>query len=228
MKIENTPQIYNNIEETSIIKMDIRSIEFTIYNNLFKYIDIIGFTPVLEDNGEKNVDVKKEKKDLIKTLQFYSYVKIKAVNKKDKDDVMYVFLVSDSTLVSKSLEFKKLLNTIPDKKAHLVIVSKDGIKTPVKKFLLKYTKKMLLVKNLLYANFKVDVRNNVIVPLHKLCTWEETKKVMHDNKIETLMQFPKIKHTDPQVLWVGGQPGQLIKVVRRDVTGEVLYYRVIV
>jgi DNA-directed RNA polymerase subunit H (RpoH/RPB5) len=57
---------------------------------------------------------------------------------------------------------------------------------------------------------------------------EETKKAMKDNKIETLMQFPKIKHADPQVLWVGGQPGQLIKAVRRDVTGEVLYYRVIV
>lgn len=207
--------------------MDIRSIEFTIYGNLFKYIDIIGFTPVLENSGDENVGVKKEKKDLIKTLQFYSYVKIKAVDKKNKNVVMYVFLVSDSTFVSKSLEFKKLLNTIPDKKAHLVVVSKDGIKTPVKKFLLKYKKKTLWVKNLLYANFKVDVRNNVMVPLHKLCTFEETEKAMKDNKIETLMQFPKIKHEDPQVLWVGGQPGQLIKVVRRDVTGEVLYYRVI-
>jgi DNA-directed RNA polymerase subunit H (RpoH/RPB5) len=227
VKFENTTQIYNEIE-VSLIIMDIRSIEFTIYGNLFEYIDIVGFTPVLEDNDEKNVSVKKEKKDLIKTLQFYSYVKIKAVNKKDKNDVMYVFLVSDGTLVSKSLEFKKLLNTIPDNKAHLVIVSKGGIKTPIKKFLLKYTKKKLLVKNLLYANFKVDVRKNVMVPLHKLCTLEETKKAMKDNKIETLMQFPKIKHTDPQVLWVNGLPGQLIKVVRRDVTGEVLYYRVIV
>jgi DNA-directed RNA polymerase subunit H (RpoH/RPB5) len=227
VKFENTSQIYKDIEETSII-MDILSIEFTIYGNLFKYIDIIGFTPVLEDNIEKNVSVKKEKKDLIKTLQFHSYEKIKTVNKKNKNQVMYVFLVIDSALVSKTLEFKKLLNTIPDKKAHLVIVSKDGIKTPIMKFLLKYTKKKLLVKNLLYVNFKVDVRKNVMVPLHELCTLEETKKAIKDNKKTSLQDFPKIKHSDSQVLWVGGLPGQLIKVVRRDVTGEVLYYRVIV
>lgn len=208
--------------------MDILSIEYTIYDNLFEYIDIIGFKPVLGDNDEKDATVKKEKKDLIKTLQFYSYVKIKALNKEDSNVVMYVFLISDSIFVSKSLEFKKLLNTIPEKKAHLVIVSKGGIKTPVKKFLAKYTKKTLLVKNLLYVNFKVDVRKNVMVPLHKLCTLEETKKAMKDNKIENLNEFPKIKSFDPQVLWLGGEPGRLIKVVRRDVTGEVLYYRVIV
>ena len=208
--------------------MNIRSTEYTIYNNLFKYIDIIGFEPVLEEDNGKDTAVKKEKEDLIKTLQFYSYIKIKALNKDDPNDIMYVFLISDSTTVSKSMEFKKILNTIPDKKAHLVIVSKDGLKTPVKKFLAKYTKKTLFVRDLLYANFKVDVRQNALVPLHILCTLEETKKIMNDNKVENLHEFPKIKHDDPQVLWVGGKPGQLIKVIRRDKTGEVLYYRIIV
>lgn len=205
--------------------MDIRSIEYTIYNNLFKYIDIIGFTPVSDSDDDV---VKKEKKDLIKTLQFYSYVKIKAAHKKNKDVLMYVFLIRDSNFVSKSLEFKKLLNKIPVEEAHLVIVSKEGIKTTIKKFLAKYTKKKLHVKNLLYAHFKVDIRKNIMVPLHKLCTLEETKKIMEDNKIDNLNQFPKIKSVDPQVLWTGGKPGQLMKIVRRDVTGEVLYYRVII
>ena len=186
----------------------------------------MGFTPV------DSVDEKKspilEKNELIKTLQFYSYVKIKAMNKTDDNDIMYIFIISDSSLVSKSMEFRKILNTITDKEAHLIIVSKDGIKTPVKKFLSNYTKKKLVVKDLLYAHFKVDVRKNIIVPVHKLCTVEETKKIMDDNKIENLAHFPKIKSVDPQVLWTGGKPGQLIKIIRRDVVGEVIYYRVIV
>jgi DNA-directed RNA polymerase subunit H (RpoH/RPB5) len=208
--------------------MDIRLIEFTIYNNLFKYIDIIGFKPVHGDGDDDDNDIIKSKKELIKILQFYSYINIKAVNKDDENEFMYIFLVRDNSIVSKSMEFKKLLNTIPMKKAHLVIVSKDGIKTPVKKFMMKYTKKKLMVKNLLYAHFKVDIRNNIMVPIHILCTLEETEKVMNDNKIVAITQFPKIKSTDPQVLWVGGKPGQLIKIIRRDVIGEVLYYRVIV
>ena len=190
--------------------MDIRSIEYTIYGNLFKYIDIVGFTPI-SDNGDP---IKKEKKDLIKTLQFYSYIKIKAVGKENKDNLLYVFLVSDNSLVSKSLEFKKLLNNIPEKDAQVVIVSKEGIKTPVKKFMLKYEKKKLIIKNLLYVHFKVDIRNNIMVPVHKLCTKEETQKIMKDNNIDNITQFPKIKRVDPQVLWAGGQPGQLMKVIR--------------
>jgi len=203
--------------------MDIRSIEYTIYGNLFKYIDIVGFSPI----SENDTPVKKEKKDFIKTLQFYSYIKIKSVGKENKDDLMYIFLVSDNSIVSKSLEFKKLLNTIPEKDAQVVIVSKEGIKTPVKKFMMKYAKKRLVIKNLLYAHFKVDIRNNIMVPIHKLCTIEETKKIMNDNNIDNITQFPKIKRVDPQVLWSGGQPGQLMKVIRKDVTGEVVYYRVI-
>lgn len=205
--------------------MNIASIENTIYCNLFKYIEIVGFEAIHDEGDDKNMPVKKEKKDLIKTLQFYSYVKIKAIK---KDDIMYIFLVEDNSLVSKSLEFKKLLNTIQEKEAHLIIVSKEGIKTPVKKFLSKYTKKKLWIKNLLYAHFKVDVRKNEMVPKHSLCDLEETQRVMTDNQIDNLTQFPKIKNTDPQVLWLGGKAGQLVKIIRRDITGEVLYYRIII
>jgi DNA-directed RNA polymerase subunit H (RpoH/RPB5) len=208
--------------------MDIRLIEFTIYNNLFKYIDIVGFTPVPGDGDNIDDPIKKSKKELIKILQFYSYIKIKAVNKGDENEFMYIFLVRDNSIVSKSMEFKKLLNTIPMKKAHLVIVSKDGIKTPVKKFMLKYVKKKLVLKNLLYAHFKVDIRENIMVPIHILCKPEDIEKIMIDNKIVAITQFPKIKNNDPQVLWVGGKQGQLIKIVRRDVIGEVLYYRLII
>lgn len=202
--------------------MNVRSIEFTIYNNLFKYLDIIKFAPIKE-NGKP---IKKTKEEFIKTLQFYSYVKIKAENK--QGEIIYVFLLSDPIFTSKSIEFKKLLNTIPEKKIHLVTVSNIGIKTPVKKFLMKYDKKKLTVKNFLYAHFKIDVRKNVLVPVHKLCTPEETKKIMEDENVDNILRFPKIKNTDPQVLWAGGNPGQLMKIIRKSVIGEVVYYRVII
>ena len=200
------------------------SIEYRIYDNLFKYIDILGYEPIIDDNGE----FKKQKKEFMKTLQFYYYVRIRATKKDDINDVMYVLLIGDGNLISKSPEFKKILNNIPESKATIVLVSKDGLKTPIKKFLMSYTKKTLYVKNLLYDNFKVDARENVMVPIHKLCTKTETKKIMDDNKIDNIQLFPKIRSNDTQVLWLGGKSGQLIKIIRRDVTGEVLYYRVII
>jgi DNA-directed RNA polymerase subunit H (RpoH/RPB5) len=203
--------------------MDVHSVECIIYDNIFKFIDVIEFKPVSDDGGEH---IKKSKSDLIKTLQFYSYIKIKAIG--GQGEIMYVLLISDSILVSKSLEFKKILNNIPEKEVQLVVISKEGLKTTVKKFLIRYAKKKLFIRNLLYAHFKVDVRENIMVPKHEICNAEETKQIMSDNKIERLAYFPKIKNSDPQVLWAGGKVGQLIKIIRTDTTGEVIYYRIIV
>jgi DNA-directed RNA polymerase subunit H (RpoH/RPB5) len=53
------------------------------------------------------------------------------------------------------------------------------------------------------------------------------KQIMEDNGIDDPMHFPKIKPDDAQVLILGGKPGQLVKIIRRDVTGSYPYYRVI-
>lgn len=197
--------------------MNNRSTELVIYKNLLKYIDIIGYEPV----EEKEFD----KKDLIKTLQFYSYLHIKAVDK--KENPLHVFLISDPAIVSKSKEFKKILRLVPEKKAEVVIVSGTGLKSTVRKMIKGYDDKDLVIRDLLFDHFKFDLRNNVMVPKHEICTPEETARVLEDNKID-FSDLPKIKHTDPQILWIGGLPGQLVKVYRRDVTGTVLYYRFVV
>lgn len=193
-------------------------VEYTIYNNLFKYLEIIKFHHI--DNKRR------DKKDFIKTLQFYSYVFVKAKN--DNDETLYAFIVNNNVLLSKSIEFKKLLNIIQEKEVHLVIISADGLKTPVKKFLSKYTKKKMHIKDLRYDHFKMDPRKNILVPKHIICTEEETRKIMNDNKIDHVGLFPKIKSTDVQVLWSGGNVGQLIKIERNTTVGKILYYRAII
>ena len=198
--------------------MSSSSTEFNIYNNLLKYIDIIKFKP-----DDKKIN---NKKDFIKTLQFHSYIKIKA--KDEKNNVLYAFLLEDDRFVSKSIEFKRLLNTVQEKKVDILIISKGGIKTTVMKFINSYSRKNIRIKDLRYAHFKMDPRKNILVPKHHLCTEEETRKIMDDNNIEDINMFPKIKKTDVQVLWLGGSAGQLVKIKRNTVIGFESYYRVIV
>jgi DNA-directed RNA polymerase subunit H (RpoH/RPB5) len=198
--------------------MSSSSTEFNIYNNLLKYIDIIKFKP-----DDKKIN---NKKDFIKTLQFHSYIKIKA--KDEKNNVLYAFLLEDDRFVSKSIEFKRLLNTVQEKKVDILIISKGGIKTTVMKFINSYSRKNIRIKDLRYAHFKMDPRKNILVPKHHLCTEEETRKIMEDNNIEDINMFPKIKKTDVQVLWLGGSAGQLVKIKRNTVIGFESYYRVIV
>lgn len=208
-------------------------IENEIYKNIITYLDIIGFVPVKDQLNpeEKKQDEKhvlKTKSDIVKTLQFYSYVRIKARHK-DTKRIMYVYIVRDSSMVSKSTEFKSnILNTINEKDIILTIVSKDGIKTQVLKFISKYKSKKIELRDFKYVLFKIDLRDNVMVPKHELCTDAEKKKIMADNFITSDLNFPFISKISPQVLWIGGEPGQLVRITRHDVTGPVLYYRIIV
>lgn len=198
--------------------MSSSSTEYNIYNNIIKYLGIINFK--IEGKKIEN------KKDFIKTLQFQSYVKIKAKN--EKDNIMYAFLLEDDRFVSKSIEFKRLINTVQEKNIDILIISRNGIKTSVMKFINTYTKKNMRIKDLRYEHFKIDPRKNLLVPKHHLCTEEETRKIMSDNNIEDINMFPKIKKTDVQVLWLGGSVGQLVKIQRNTIIGLELYYRVIV
>jgi DNA-directed RNA polymerase subunit H (RpoH/RPB5) len=209
--------------------MDVRSIEYIIYKNLFTYLDIIDFHPVPDSAKDKDGNdppIVKDKAEFIKTLQFYAYAKIKA--KHEDGTSLYAFVIDDNAYVSKSNEFKKLLNIIREKEAMVIIVSREGLKTTVKKFLSRYDKKRLVVRDLTFNHFKVDPRNNTMVPRHALCSEEEEDQAMINNNITDKSQFSWIKHTDPQVLWLGGRPGQVVKIERPDTIGEVLYYRYIV
>jgi DNA-directed RNA polymerase subunit H (RpoH/RPB5) len=40
--------------------------------------------------------------------------------------------------------------------------------------------------------------------------------------------LPKIKITDPQVVWLNAKIGDVILITRNDITGPVLYYRLVV
>lgn len=188
----------------------------TIYDNILKFISTRGF----------KVDTVIEE-DINRSFQFREYIKISA---KKNDVSLYVILTSvDNSVVSKLIEFKKIINSIKDKNPIIIFISEKGIKPSVDKHvnILKRTKN-ITVQNLLYSHFKVDPRDNVLVPKHILCTEEEKRTIMKDNSIEEDSLFPVIRQNDPQVIWLGGQPGQLVKIIRRDVTGEVLYYRIII
>jgi DNA-directed RNA polymerase subunit H (RpoH/RPB5) len=203
--------------------MNVKAIEFKIYKNILKYLQVLGHD-VIADDGKQ--EMPRAKDDIVKTLQFYSYIKIKSVH--PVSGIMYIFIVQDSSIVSKSAEFKNnIFNTIPEKKFILTVVSRDGIKIQVHKFINKYTKKNVVLNDFRYTVFKDDLRNNVMVPKHELCTDAEKVKILKDNFITDDSYCPGISKNDMQVIWTGGKPGQLMRITRNDITGPVIYYRII-
>jgi DNA-directed RNA polymerase subunit H (RpoH/RPB5) len=188
--------------------------EFRVYENLFRYLDIIGYAP----EGDRQ-----EKKEFLKSMQFHGYVSITA--KQDKKSIRLVVIDGTSDISRRTVLFKGMLNA--NKGPYIIVVTALPVGSQIKK--LMATKfKTVKFKNFLFKHFKKSPRDNAFVPLHTLCTDAEMATIMEDNCITDTDQFPRILHSDPQVMWIGGEPGQLVKIDRVTDVGPEQYYRFIV
>lgn len=193
---------------------------YNIYNNICRYIENIGSETVEHEVLNKS--------EFTKYVQFNPFIKIKTQNIQNPEETIYIFLIIDNTLVTRTQSFIKLLNNVPGTRENVTIISKDELKKSILKSLIKYKKKDIKVKSLSYIYFKVDVRNHIMVPKHVLCSEVEKKNILSEMLITSHNMLPKIKITDPQVVWLNAKIGDVILITRNDITGPVLYYRLVV
>lgn len=79
-----------------------------------------------------------------------------------------------------------------------------------------------------YANFIIQIPKHVLVPEYKVLSQEEEAVVLYDLRTPKSW-LPKIKMTDPMVVWSTAVRGSIIQITRcDDVAGESLYYRIVV
>jgi len=73
-----------------------------------------------------------------------------------------------------------------------------------------------------------DIMSHKLVPLHVIISEEEKKELFEKYNI-TQDQLPKLLNTDPVSIFIGAQPGQILKVVRKSRTAkEAVAFRLVV
>ena len=78
----------------------------------------------------------------------------------------------------------------------------------------------------IFPSFKIF--DHDFVSKHELLTSEEREKILAEYKIQPY-QLPRIRSSDPAVIAVGGNPGDIVKVIRNSQTaGKYVAYRYVV
>lgn len=73
-----------------------------------------------------------------------------------------------------------------------------------------------------------DIMGHDLVPRHEIISDQEKEQIFEKYNI-TPDQLPKILHTDPVSIFIGAQPGQIVKVIRKSHTAkEAVAYRLVV
>ncbi|PVX26704.1 MAG: hypothetical protein CW691_00685 [Candidatus Bathyarchaeum sp.] len=73
-----------------------------------------------------------------------------------------------------------------------------------------------------------QIFNHDFVSKHELLTPEEKEKYIQDSKSQAY-QLPRINSSDPAIIAVGGNPGDIVRVIRKSKTaGKYVAYRYVV
>ncbi len=81
-----------------------------------------------------------------------------------------------------------------------------------------------------YSNFIITIPKHVLVPEYRILSSDEKDKTLRQLFInKSGNKLPKIKKSDPCVIWSRGIAGDVVEFIRDDeVTGKSVYYRMIV
>jgi DNA-directed RNA polymerase subunit H (RpoH/RPB5) len=88
-------------------------------------------------------------------------------------------------------------------------------------------KKKSSTKSTKKAKISVDVLSHTLVPDVSVLSEGEKTKLLKKYSISA-NQFPIIKSTDPVVEVLKAEPGNVIRIKRKEETGEYLAYRIVV
>lgn len=74
------------------------------------------------------------------------------------------------------------------------------------------------------ADFRTS---HFLVPKHEILAKSKHEEILTSLGVEA-QKLPKIKMHDPQVRLLGAKEGDIIKIIREDLTKENVYYRLVV
>ncbi len=75
---------------------------------------------------------------------------------------------------------------------------------------------------------EVDITKHDLVPKHIILNENERNELLKKYGI-ALKQLPRISVSDPVIKILNGNPGDIIKIIRKSgIAGESIYYRVVV
>ncbi len=186
-----------------------KSLEYKRYTNIIRFIESRKSIPKNVIQNETDFIQKSRIKKII-------VIKIDGEDKdmkKDKDDKDmkknkegFVFMIlKDKEL--KSQEFQKIVMKYIKNKPNVEIIIVGPTDMPL------FLRKMTNYKFLYVENQKVSCvpYENVIVSKHEILTEEEIRRE-EEFQGKNRIYFPKLLMDDTMVLWIGAEPGDVVKI----------------
>jgi DNA-directed RNA polymerase subunit H (RpoH/RPB5) len=158
-------------------------------------------------------------------MQITEYIVHNFIDTKSTKVDIYLFKI-ESRHISNTVNFNKILDKYDSKTLiKIIMITKDELNSYRRKSINQHN---LKVNNYLHRDFNIEKSKGSLCSKHVILTKEEAELALYSNMIEK-ESLPKISEMDPQIIWIGGQPGDVIKITPySEITGFTVVYRLVI
>jgi len=199
-----------------------------VYNNIPKYFEYRG----IRSDGAPNTALSNEK--ILETIESFGYTKQQGIRGEKK--VCALIMADKSKQMKNKLGFRQLLLLMQSSGVdEIILVANDVFFSNKKKK--KNTEVLdafhqqhpnVRVRMYPYSVFALVVPDHVAVPPHRILPPEEASALLKREMIAR-KDMAMIPESDPPVVWLGGEPGQIVEIKRlSETSGVSFFYRVII
>ena len=189
---------------------------YQIYENLFEFLSFRKLT----------TNHKKLKKDIfINNINHYDYIEIPT-----EQNITIILIKENSDYANKSAAFNKLVLRAMNKTSisELILIANEDVNSYIATQIKQHAISNKKISMYHYDRFKIVIPNSDMVPTHEILNPTEVCDIFDYFRCKK-NNFPKIKITDPMIIWLGANHGDIIKITRTSVsTGENISYRVVI
>lgn len=200
-----------------------------------RYMPFVVYENILKMLPGRNVNIKHKilnQSELSSELNHIQYVKIEGTrNEFNVNKKIVIILFSPKTDYADARPtFEKLYNSLlhgNTSNIELMFISGKSLSNNIKKFINDQRKKQtnIYVEHYTYEPFSYNLLENDSIMPHRRLTEQESDDLL-SSIYKTKDRLPKISANDPPVVWIGGKPGDIIKIDRvSENTGESVAYR---
>jgi len=195
--------------------------------------------------------------ELVQTIQVDGYVILSAedspnkirrfgrdiskINRERPTKTHIIIIKPDSSFSKTSSNFEKLMNRVPNlistKRNHnidILVITEQSVKSNILKKMTPFNTSgdndvgFVRIENYPYKLFTSVIPEHEMVPKHRILNEKEEREVLDQLFIEK-KSLPKIKKSDPPVVWVGGEVGDIIEIlIPSEAVGREKKYRVVI
>ncbi len=158
---------------------------------------------------------------LLKKEEVKNAISYKVKMKDNRKAIIWAVTTDGTVGVAYVTQLKKAMD---DAKVENGIIVTIGKYTHTAKTRSKQNNIELIPK--IFPSFKIF--DHEFVSKHEILTSEEKKKFLEEYKVQPY-QLPRIKASDPAIIAVGANPGDIVRVIRKSPTaGKYIAYRYVV